>query len=150
MTEAGVGGGRLRESAGGLEVGTEVAKLGVFVWDTVEDIESWENDRMYEIFGCTREEGPVHGGAFISEVVHPDYRDAFRQAMEDTLKKGEPFRFEGLMHSSKGLRCIEVNGDLQPETDGSQGRILGTIRDVTELRKTEEDRRERATHLGEL
>jgi PAS domain S-box-containing protein len=150
MTEVVMGARRLRESESRLKLATEVAKLGVFVWDTVEDIESWENDRMYEIFGCTREEGPVHGGAFISEVVHPDYRDAFRQAMEDTLKKGEPFRFEGLMHSSKGLRCIEVNGDLQPETDGSQGRILGTIRDVTEVRKTEADLRESTKHLGEL
>ena len=150
MTEVVMGARRLRESETRLKLATEVAKLGVFVWDTVEDIESWENDRMYEIFGCTREEGPVHGGAFISEAVHPDYRDAFRQAMEDTLKKGEPFRFEGLMRSSKGLRCIEVNGDLQPETDGSQGRILGTIRDVTELRKTEADLRESAKHLGEL
>jgi PAS domain S-box-containing protein len=150
MTETVTGARRLRESETRLKLATEVAKLGVFVWDTVEDIESWENDRMYEIFGRTHEEGPVNGTAFISEVVHPDYRDAFRQAMEDTLKKGEPFRFEGLVHSPKGLRCIEISGDLQPETDGSRGRILGTVRDVTEVRETEEELRESAKRLGEL
>jgi hypothetical protein len=48
--------------------------MGVFVWDTVEDPGSWENDRMYEIFGRTREEWPINGAAFMSEVVHPDYR----------------------------------------------------------------------------
>ncbi len=151
MTETVMGARRLRESEARLKLATEVAKLGVFVWDTVEDIGSWENDRMYEIFGRTREEGPVNGAAFINEVVHPDYRDAFRQAMEDTLQKDEPFRFEGLMYCPDGAtRCIEVNGDLQPETDGSRGRILGTIRDVTELRETEGELRESAKRLGEL
>jgi PAS domain S-box-containing protein len=150
MTETVMVGRRLRESEARLKMATEVAKLGVFVWDTIEDRGSWENDRMYEIFGRTREEGPVNGAAFINEVVHPDYRDAFRQAMQDTLQKGEPFRFEGLMSCPDRLRRIEINGDLQPETDGSRGRILGTIRDVTELRKTEAELREGAKRVGEL
>jgi PAS domain S-box-containing protein len=145
-----MGARRLRESEARLKLATEVAKLGVFVWDTAKDSGTWENEHMYEIFGRTRDQGPVNGAAFISEVVHPDYRDAFRQTMEHTLQKGEPFHFEGLMYRPDGaLRCIEVNGDLQPETDGP-GRILGTIRDVTEIRKTEADLRESAKHLGEL
>jgi len=111
MTEVVVGARRLRESETRLKLATEVAKLGVFVWDTVEDRGSWENDRMYEIFGRTREEGPINGTVFMSEVVHPDYRCAFKQAMENTLQKGEPFRFEGLMYCPDGPpRCIEVNG----------------------------------------
>ena len=88
---------------------------------------------------------------FINEVVHPEYRDAFRRAMKDTLEKGDPFRFEGLIIGRGGTpRCIEINGDLQPETHGSRGRILGTVRDVTELRKNEDGLRESAKHLGEL
>ena len=151
MTETVMGARRLRESEARLKLATEVAKLGVFVWDTAEDSGSWENGHMYEIFGRTRDQGPINGVAFINEVVHPDYRDAFRQAMERTLQKGEPFHFEGLMYRSDGaLRCIEVNGDLQPETDGPRGRILGTIRDVTKIRETEGSLRETAKHLGEL
>ena len=106
---------------------------------------------MFEIFGRTREEGPVNGAAFLSEIVHPDDRDTFRQAMEGTLQKGEPFRFEGLISCPNGTRrCIEVHGDLQPETEVTRGRILGTVRDVTEVRKNEAALRESAKHLGEL
>ena len=151
MTETVVGARRLRESEARLKLATEVAKLGVFVWDTVKDKATWENDRMYEIFGRTRDEEPVNGVAFINEVVHADYRDAFKQAMENTLQKGEPFHFEGRMNCPDGTtRCIEVIGDLQPETDGSRGRILGTVRDVTGLWQTEEELREGAKRLGEL
>jgi PAS domain S-box-containing protein len=151
MTETVMGARRLRESEARLKLATEVAKLGVFVWDTVEDIGSWENNRTYEIFGRTRDEGPVNGAVFISEVLHPDYRDAFKRATEDTLQKGEPFRFEGPINRPDGTtRRIEINGELQPETDGSRGRILGAVRDVTELRETEQDLQESAKRLGEL
>jgi PAS domain S-box-containing protein len=151
MTDTVVGTQKLRESEARLKLATEVANLGVFVWDTVEDHTSWENDRMYEIFGRTREEGPVNGNAFMSEMVHPDYRSPFRQAMENTLQKGEPLRFEGLMYKPDGaLRCIEIRGNLQPETDRTQGIILGTARDTTELRTGEEKLLQVAKRLGEL
>jgi PAS domain S-box-containing protein len=151
MTATVVGARRLRESEARLQLATEVAKLGVFVWDTEEDRGSWENDLVYEIFGRRREEGPVNGAAFLRDFLHPDSRDAFLQAVERTLRNGEPLHFEGLMcRADRSLRCIELNGHLQPETNGIKGRILGTIRDVTELRKSEEVLRENAKHLGEL
>ncbi len=151
MTDIVVGARKLRESEARLKLATEVAKLGIFVWDTVEDLGSWENDRMYEIFGRTREDGPVNGAAFMSEVLHPDYRDAFKQAIENTLRKGEPVHFEGLMRCPDGTpRFIEINGNLQPEPESSRGRILGTIRDITDLRKTEEEMQNNAKRLGEL
>jgi PAS domain S-box-containing protein len=151
MTETVVGAQKLRESEARLKLATEVARLGVFVWDTTEDSGSWENDRMYEIFGRTREQGPVNGAAFLSDFVHPDCREAFRHAVERTLHSSEPLHYEGWMYGSDGtLRCIEVNGNLQPGTSGSGGKILGTMRDITTLRKTEEDLRTSAKRLGEL
>ena len=45
-TETVMMGRRLRESETRLKLATEVAKLGVFVWDTVEGSGSWENDHM--------------------------------------------------------------------------------------------------------
>lgn len=150
-TEIVLGAQRLRESEARLKLATEVAELGIFVWDAAQDRGSWENDRMYEIFGRTREEGPVSGAEFLREVVHPDYREAFRKAMEATLQKGERFHFEGKIHlPNKTERCIEVNGRLQSQLDGSGAHILGAIRDVTQIKKNEEALRESAKNLGEL
>ena len=151
MTSTVVGAQRLRESEARLKLATEVAKLGVFVWDTVADKGSWENDRMFEIFGRSRSESFVHGAEFLRDIVHPDYRDSFRKAVERTVRNGDPLDFEGLMYlPDKTIRCIEVKGNLQPEPEGPKGRILGTIRDVTEIRKTEQAVRESARHLAEL
>jgi PAS domain S-box-containing protein len=150
-TEIVMGAQKLRESETRLKLATEVAKLGVFVWDTVADRSSWENDRMYEIFGRTLEDGPVNGAAFLSNVVDPDYREAFQHAVEATLQNGEALRFQGRIYlPNKTLRWIEVNGQLQSDIGGSPGVILGTIRDITYGRRGEEILRDSSKRLGEL
>jgi len=65
---------------------------------------------------------------------------------------GRPWSTHGKKVSRSGLkgRCIEITGNLQPETEGSRGRILGTIRDVTKVREIEAELRENAKHLGQL
>jgi PAS domain S-box-containing protein len=151
MTETVEGARRLRESEERLKLATEVARLGVFVWETGVDQGSWENDRMYEIFARAREQGPVNGAEFLRDFLHPDFHDAYRDAVRRTLQHGAPFRFEGLMYrTDKALRRIEISGNLQPETDTSKGKILGTIRDITEIRKAEAEARESAKPLSEL
>jgi PAS domain S-box-containing protein len=150
-TETVEGARRLRESEERLKLATEVARLGVFVWDTATGQETWENDLVYEIFGRKREDGPVNHTEFLSDFLHPDFHDAYRAAVQGTLQHGDPFRFEGLIRRpDKALRRIEINGNLQSETAASQGRILGTIRDVTEQRKIEADARESTKKLDEL
>ena len=151
MTETVVGAQKLREGEARLKLATEAAQLGVFAWDTEKDLASWENDRVYEIFRRAPEDGPVHGGEFLQKFLHPDFHQAFREAVERTIQQGAPFRFEGLIYrTDRTLRRIELRGDLQPEISGSKGKILGTIRDVTELRKAEETLRDSAKRLGEL
>jgi PAS domain S-box-containing protein len=151
MTSTVVGAQRLRESEARLNLATEVAKLGVFVWDTVEDRGSWENDRMYEIFGRSRSENPFNGQEFLRDIVHPDYRDSFQHAVEQTVRNGDPFSFEGKIYlPDRTVRCIEVKGNLQTGPGTTKGSILGTIRDVTEIRRTEAAVRDSARHLAEL
>jgi len=151
MTEIVMGAQRLRASETRLKLATEVAQLGIFVWRTGEGRGTWENDRMYELFGRSREDGPVNGAAFMNEVVHPDSRQEFQQAMEATLKEGKVFHFEGrIFLPDKTVRWIEVSGQLQQDAGRPPGEILGTIRDITEIKKSEEARRDSSKRLGEL
>jgi PAS domain S-box-containing protein len=150
-TEIVMGARRLRESEARLKLATDVAKLGVFVWHVPEDRATWENDQMYEIFGRTREDGPVNGTAFIHEVVHPEDRVAFRQAIEATLQTGEKFRFEGrICLPDKTLRWIEVNGQLQSQLDEPSRQILGTIRDITQVKNSDYALQDSSKRLSEL
>ncbi len=150
-TEVVMGARRLRESEARLKLATEVAKLGIFVWHIDEDRTSWENDRMYEIFGRKREDGPVNGTAFMDDVVDPEYREAFRLALEATLQGGDRFRFEGkICLPDKTLRWIEINGRLQLQSDQSSGQILATIQDTTRVKESELALQDSSKRLGEF
>jgi PAS domain S-box-containing protein len=152
-TELVISARRLRESEARLKMATEVSELGIFVWHTAKDTPSWENDRMYQLFGRTREDGPVNGAAFLTEVVQPEFREPFVQAMRATLDQGEPFYFEGMIRRKDGnLSWIEVTGQLQPRAAGEPGQILGTIRDITRIKKSEEALRtaEKLSVVGRL
>jgi PAS domain S-box-containing protein len=151
MTEIVTGARKLRDSETRLTLATEVAQLGIFVWHLADDRASWENDRMYEIFGRSRESGPVNGGFFIDEVLHPDFRDSFKHAMEATVHADVPFYFEGIIRlPDNKQRWIEVNGHIQGKSDNSPGQILGTTRDITRLKETEKALEVSSKRAGEL
>jgi PAS domain S-box-containing protein len=93
----------------------------------------------------------VKGSVFLNEMVHPDYREAFRRTVESTLERGEIFNFEGLIClPDKTVRWIEAKGQLQSEAEGGAGRILGTVRDITQIKQGERTLRENFKRLGEL
>jgi PAS domain S-box-containing protein len=142
----------LRLSEERLKLATEVAEIGIFVWDPAQDRASWENERMYQIFGRTREDGPLTSAEFLREVIiHPDYQEAFRESMEISLQNGDGFHFEGTIRVPNNTeRCIEINGRLQSQADGSGTHILGAIRDITHITKSKQALKENAKRLGEL
>ncbi len=138
-TEIVIGARRLRESEARLKLATEVAELGVFVWHIAEDVATWENDRMYQIFGQTPREDPIPGVRFMNQVILPDFLGPFQESVEITLRTGEPFHFEGLIQHPDGTpRWIEVIGHLEYEGQDVPVRMLGTVRDITQLKKSEE------------
>jgi PAS domain-containing protein len=62
----------LADSEARVRIAASGAALGVFEWDPDTDHAIWENDRIYEIFGRSRSDGPVSKQRFISDYLHPD------------------------------------------------------------------------------
>jgi PAS domain S-box-containing protein len=150
-TEIVMGARKLRENETRLKLATEVAKLGVFAWNVPEDRPTWENSQMYEIFDRNPEDGPINGATFLAEIVHPDDREPFRQAVETSMQDGGKFRFEGRIYlPDKTLRWIEVNGQLQSLPDQSSKQILGTLQDITQIKHSEQALQDSSKRLAEL
>lgn len=151
MTDAVMATRKLRESEARLKIATEAAQLGVFVWDPGVDHPVWENDRLYEIFGRDPEQGAVTGEEFLERYLHPDFHEDFQKAVARTVIEGTPLHFEGLMTRADGaVRRIEVRGNSHSDPTGSQAKVLGTVRDITELREAEQVVRDRVKHQDEL
>jgi len=138
---------RLLESEQRVRLATEAAGLGVWLWEPEGDRLTWENERLFEIFGMAGAQRdamePDRLGERLTELVHPQDVDRCRAALERTARTGERLRFAGRFHrrNDSSLRWIELTGILQPAHDGVPARVLGTAVDATDRKRAEDELR---------
>jgi PAS domain S-box-containing protein len=137
---------RLRESEQRVRLATEAAGLGVWVWEPATDKLSWENERLFELFGLT--DGAAAGAPGrlserVAELFHQDDQQRCLQALRQTAETGARLHFEGRFHrrSDQAVRWIELTGILQSAAEGSPTRVLGTAADITDRKHAEEELR---------
>ncbi len=125
-----------------LRLATQAVQLGIWHWYPQEDRSTWENDRVYEIFGRTQEDGPFGAGEFAAKVLHPDDLPEFKRALAHTLETGARFFFQGRIYRKDGtLGWIELTGQVE-QSVGSPLRVLGTVLDITGRKHAEQASRE--------
>src|SRR5262249_38045457 len=78
----------LREHETRLRLATSSAKLGIYDQDIKNDRTVWVNDRMYEIFGRSAEDGPLSREVFYRDYLHPDDMSAFQAARNKAIETG--------------------------------------------------------------
>ena len=101
------------------------AALGVFEWDPNTDHTVWENDRIYEIFGRSRADGPVSKRQFVADYLHRDDADAFEAAV------GKAVRTRDALHvvcrftrKAGGLRWLQIDGKFEATATGISRHVL--------------------------
>lgn len=118
-----------------LRVATSIAALGIFEWHVFEDRATWENERMYAIFGRTPEDGALGKSGFFAQALHPDDGAAFRGAIMRALRDDTILHASGRIrrHCDGAWRIIEMAGRF--ERDAPQRpprRLIGVVADVTD------------------
>ena len=124
-----------------LRVATSLARLGIFEWHMLDDHAIWENERMFEIFGRTPEDGSVGKTEFLNEVLHPDDRKAVRAAISSALREDGILHVAGRVRrkSDGAWRTIEMAGRLERDAPNRlPRRLIGVVADVTDRRLAEE------------
>ncbi len=136
------------EYADRLAIATSAAQLGVFVWSALSDSTSWENQRVYEIFGRTREAGPLGDAEFFEKVLHPHDMVAFQSAMAEAMLPGHSLHTTVRIRRADGeLRWIEASGRFDLDQAGTPLRLTGVLADVTDRIAAERLLRDRKQHL---
>ena len=129
----------IKESEQRLRLATEAAELGIWMWHFDHDSVAWENDRPYEIFGRTAEEGPISAEEFRTKFVHQADLRAFEQALSHTLQTGSRFFFQGRIRRKGGnVGWVELTGHLERDAKGAPWRMLGTVLDISPRKYAEE------------
>ena len=139
---------QLRKTEEQLRVATEAARLGIWTWQVAHGSGTWENERMYDIFGVPPEQPVRDPARLIADYLHPDDTAAFRAATRATVEQRSRFTFVGRIyrqartqeqaHGATQLRWVELTGELAPRLYGETDVIIGTAADVTERKEIEQ------------
>ena len=130
----------LRESETRLRIATSGAALGVFERDVKSDRTVWVNDRMYEIFGRSRADGPLTRQQFIEEYLHPDDANAFEEARQDAMgTDGNLHVICRIRRKGGEQRWLQMDGKFELTDTGEPLRVVGVVADITERKTLEQE-----------
>ncbi len=139
----------LRRSEGRLTEAQRMAHLGNCEWDLLQNTLSW-NDEIYRIFGLAPEEFQPSYPAFL-RMVHPNDLATVKLRVEEALKSGRygPYDFR-IIRPDGSIRFLHAQGEVRFDQEGRPLRLVGTVQDITELKRTEEALRESEKSLQHL
>lgn len=126
----------LRDSEARLRIATAGAALGVFEWEPGTDRAVWANDRIYEIFGRSRAEGPLSKRQFVAEYLHPADARHFEAGLREAIETGGTFHTVCRMRrKGSPQRWLQIDGKIEPAAADKPTRLVGVIADITERKR---------------
>ncbi len=128
---------RLRESEERFSLVVRGSNDGIWDWDLTTGELYW-NDRLFEMLGLSRSE-VVPSFEKYMELVHPEDRRKLSEALTAQLERGAEFETETrLKNPAGGYRTCLARGEAYRDEHGTPIRMAGTLRDVTERKRSEE------------
>jgi diguanylate cyclase (GGDEF)-like protein/PAS domain S-box-containing protein len=119
------------------EEAQRIAAIGSWSWNPTTDEGHWSS-QMYEIFGREPADGPATNEAFYA-YIHPEDREPFLAAYESARGGPDAFEIDFRITAGDGTRHT-VHGRGHHD-HARPGWYVGTVQDVTDLRRAEEELR---------
>jgi PAS domain S-box-containing protein len=148
---------KLEESNARLEEAQRVAHVGHWEWDLGTNLIVW-SDETYRIFGLTPQERPMDL-ATVRGMVHPDDRESLYGGVDVDLSAGaypiaefRVVRPDGevrTVHAITSKLWIAPPVDSNGEPPEQPRKLFGTVQDVTEHKRAEEERQALSRDLRE-
>src|SRR5881394_2889120 len=142
MAERGRAEKALRESEARINLATNAANLGLWLWN-IRDDELWVTEKWRRLFGFAESE-PVNFGQLL-QVVHPEDRERMKQTVQDMLEHGGGGEHESeyrITRPDGSIRWIAGYGGVELDERGKPAFARGVSRDITQRKIAEEELRE--------
>ncbi|HLO33500.1 MAG TPA: PAS domain S-box protein [Anaerolineales bacterium] len=130
---------RLRQSEQRLNQAQEIAHLGSWELDLLNDRLTW-SDEVYHLFGLAPQEFAATYEAFL-EAVHPDDRTAVDEAYSGSIREGrDNYEIEHriVKRPSCEIRIVHEKCEHVRDETGQIVRSVGMVHDITERKQAEE------------
>ena len=147
----------LEESNARLEEAQRIAHVGHWEWDLETDVVVW-SDETYRIFGRKPHEHPMDL-ATVRGMVHPDDRDSLYSGVDVDLLAGvRPVAEFRIVLPSGEVRTVQaitskrssaMPDDLNPKASERHCKLFGTVQDITERKRSDDERHSLSRKLAE-
>lgn len=110
----------------------EITTLGLWEWSFVDNTVVL-SDEIFEITGFKRADIDGTMVSICNTIIHPDYRESFKESVESASKKGAiQNKFYRVAHPGEKECWIKVYSKLILNDKGKPFKIVGTLLDITE------------------
>lgn len=144
----------LRRSEAQLTIAQEIANLGNYVVHFDGQSEDYWSPHLYRVVGRRFGEPYVGVYDYLAPLVHPADRARWQQAREDLQAGARAIDIEyRIVHPDGTLRYVHHIAQTTSAADGRVLRQVGTIHDITDRRRAEDEVRQmqdRIAHFGRI
>jgi C4-dicarboxylate-specific signal transduction histidine kinase len=143
----------LQRSEAYLAEAQRLSHTGSFGWDVSSGKLYW-SEETFRIFECDRTDQPTV--EFVLQRTHPDDRDRVQQTIDRAAQERKDLELEHrLLMPDGSVKYVNAIGHPVPGPSGDLVEFVGTVVDVTERRRAEEERQtlahaNRITTMGQL
>ncbi|WP_413470367.1 ATP-binding protein [[Phormidium] sp. LEGE 05292] len=128
----------LKEISESLSFALKSGKMGCWEWDIIHNTLAWD-DRMYELYGVTKESDTRLAYDIWATGLHPDDREAteiiIRQAVSGEAEYNPEFR---VVHPDGSIHFIKASGLVQRDAQGNARKMIGLNFDISERKRQEQ------------
>lgn len=127
----------LKESEQNLKDAQHIAHMGYLDWNTSTNEITW-SDETYNIFGVPRDFSPTLESTV--SMVHPQDVEKLQQALGESISEKKKYNIDHRMVRPDGnIVHVHAEGKLFFNDDGEVCRMLGTVVDITEQKRAQEE-----------
>jgi len=127
----------LRESKSILSRAEEIAHIGSWKWDFINNKLSW-SEEMYRIFGVDDTEKELDLAKIIQSRIHPEDKPAVEASNESVIQQNNPVPLEYRVVLPDGrVRTVWAEGKLVNDDNGRPTALTGYVQDITERKEAE-------------
>ncbi len=126
----------LRGAKQTLDRAQTIAHIGSWEWNIQTNRLSW-SDEIFRIFGLEPQRFAATYEAFMA-AIHPDDRRAVQEGVRKALEENTPYSIDHRVVRPDGeVRTVHERAEVTLDETGSPLTMLGTVQDVTELRRAQ-------------
>jgi PAS domain S-box-containing protein len=139
----------VRESEAYLAEAQKLSHTGSWAWSPEEDIRYW-SEECYRVLGFDPQDGLPRKEHYYQRI-HPDDQPGFMELIETAIREKADWETDyRIVHPGGPVRDIHVVGHPVLSTSGRLIEFVGTVLDVTERKRAEEELRSSEMELRQM